>query len=50
MLILINCTTVVFLEKIGAPKYNPRATARESPNPKTKVICRVLVAAAVALW
>ena len=49
MLILINCTTLAFLENIEAPKYNPRATERESPIPKRKLNCRVLVAAAVAL-
>jgi len=48
MLILMSCTTVTFLENIPAPKYNPTATAKESPIPKTNVICSVLVAAAVA--
>jgi hypothetical protein len=37
------------LENIPAPKYNPNPTIRESPNPKMKPNCRVLVAAAVVL-
>jgi len=43
--ILIKCTTRTLLEKIPAPKYNPTPTAKESPTPKTKLICSVRVAA-----